>query len=491
MMRSLSSAVAGLRSHQNKMDVIGNNISNVNTNGFKSGRVTFTDVYYQTVRGGRASETNRGGVNPTQIGYGSQLSTIDVVMGNAGGSYTGVATDVYIDGDGFLAVMDADENIYYTRMGNLGYDGRYLTDYTGKIVMGIPISSYATGATLNPTGENGFYAETDLSPVEFGMATFYDDTYQTKNAAIQVGNYERYDKALGSDGTTTYAQGSDGNYYDPVTGYPVYKDIFGKDVVYDPEDPKFFTTKNLILTDDTKVDLQYNLYPSKTEMIDDYKMATPSKTEEGYYRFVTDDQGGVAVFDTSVYATFAAFVAGELTTPKVDPQSSKKVEITYPDASGGPASKILTTQLKDQKILTGSTSEEKSIMDCITSFSIGSDGTISGVTLGRVDYNGETIEANEVIYLGKLVLANFANQDGLNSVGNSYYQSSPNSGNARYSKADTEGAGATTAGMLELSNVELSQEFTDMITTQRGFQANTRIITVSDEMLQELVNLKR
>jgi flagellar hook protein FlgE len=133
----------------------------------------------------------------------------------------------------------------------------------------------------------------------------------------------------------------------------------------------------------------------------------------------------------------------------------------------------------------------KNILDCVTSVSIGPNGAITGVTTTKVSYNGETIDKSKVIYLGQLALAVFPNQEGLQQSGSSMFDTGPNSGNALYTTPDSELGGKTKAGYLEMANVELAQEFTDMIKTQRGFQANTRIVTVSDEMLLELVNLKR
>jgi flagellar hook protein FlgE len=324
------------------MDVIGNNIANVNTFGYKTNRATFSDVYYQTINAGRATSDTRGGQNPTQVGYGSQLATIDVIMSNGGGSYTGRAQDVYIDGDGFLTVKDADGAYHYTRLGNLAIIGGKLVDYAGNFVMGIPF------------GEAEALLDDDGNPVVDG----------------------------------------DGN---PVTVGP-----YSTFSVADPGNGDFWNADQLV--------------------------------EITFYDALVDDGNGG-------------------TTPK-------------------------------------------SILDCVTSVSIGSDGSIYGVTTQQVTYPAEgdpqeTIEQNEIIYLGHLALATFANQDGMSQVGMSQYDPSASSGDPQYTTADTNGAGKTQAGYLEMANVELSQQFTDMITTQRGFQANSRIITVSDEMLQELVNLKR
>lgn len=420
MMRSLNSAVAGLRTHQIKMDVIGNNIANVNTNGFKSSRTTFTDVYYQTLSGGRASQGTRGGTNPTQIGYGSQMSTIDPLMTNAGGGYSGKPFDVYIDGDGFLPVRNADGTIFYTRFGNLGIDGgedvKYLVDYSGNYVMGIPLDAgnggHASGVTLAPVGGNGYYDEKQLVPISFGEATaimYEAQTFDTTNPKQELA----YKKATNPGGDIKYH----------ASGRPVY------------------------------------LAKDGSELAD----VTSESALPGFLK-----NNGDPVMN-------AAGTAQE-----------EEDMIRWDDVAGAEKT-IMETEVRQVEV----GRKNKNILECIDSISIGTDGSITAVTRDEVIYNGETIEKNRAIYLGRLTIATFPNQDGLMQTGASYFSTGPNSGTARYGEADKDGAGITKAGYLEMSNVDISQEFTDMITTQRGFQANTRIITVSDEMLQELVNLKR
>ena len=137
MVRSLYSGVTGMRAHQTRLDVIGNNIANVNTYGFKSSTVTFRDLYYQSMRGAAAGDGTKGGVNPSSVGYGSQLGSIDLNMSQSANTTTGNAWDVAIGGEGFFQVQDADGNIFYTRAGKLGYDNEgYLTDANGNYILG-------------------------------------------------------------------------------------------------------------------------------------------------------------------------------------------------------------------------------------------------------------------------------------------------------------------------------------------------------------------
>ena len=137
MVRSLYSGVTGMKGHQTRLDVIGNNIANVNTMGFKSSVVTFRDVYYQSLRGAAGGNGTRGGVNPSMVGYGSKVSSIDLNMTQSISSTTGNPWDVSIGGEGFFQVQDSNGNIFYTRSGKLGYDNMgYLVDSNGNYVLG-------------------------------------------------------------------------------------------------------------------------------------------------------------------------------------------------------------------------------------------------------------------------------------------------------------------------------------------------------------------
>lgn len=261
MLRSMYSGISGLRNFQTKLDVIGNNIANVNTYGFKKGRVVFKDLYSQTVAGATGPGEERGGVNPKQVGLGAQLATIDTIHTPGSTQFTGNTLDLAIEGDGFFAVTD-DTGTLYTRAGNFYLDSEgILVDGDGR-------------------------------------------------------------RVVGDDGDLEIPEGA-------------------------------------------------------------------------------------------------------------------------------------------------------------TSISIGQNGEVSYV----LD------DALEVA--GIIEITTFLNPNGLNKVGGNLYQQSPNSGEPDPGDPLQEGRGAIVSGSLEMSNVDLAEEFTEMIVAQRGFQANTRIITTSDEILQELVNLKR
>lgn len=278
------SAISGLRNHQTKLDVIGNNISNVNTYGYKKSRTVFKDIISQSIGSASAASDTRGGVNPKQVGLGSTMAAIDVI--HTGGSLQSTARtlDLAISGDGYFVVGDA----------------------------------------TNPQPADG----------------------------TEITNF-KYTRA--------------GNFYMDAEGYLV----------------------------------------------------------DGEGRYLL---GG-------------------------------KQSLT--DATKGVPAKI-------------------QIPVTAQSMSIGQDGTVS-----YVDADGKLQTA------GYILLAKFANTGGLEKVGSNYYQETKNSGEANIGAPTTQGIGSIESGFLEMSNVDLSEEFTELIVAQRGFQANARTITTSDQILEELVNLKR
>ncbi|WP_214691823.1 flagellar basal body rod protein FlgG [Exiguobacterium sp. s160] len=301
MLRAMYSGISGLKNFQSKLDVVGNNIANVNTFGYKKGRVTFKDLVSQQVGSASAGNATTGGVNPKEVGLGGTMATVDNVYNQGAMQNTGRALDVGISGEGFYATM-VNGQIQYTRAGN------FYTDNQGNLVTGD--GTYLIGS-------------------------------QTNNLPVVAG----------------------------VTATPTDLDL--NDDLDQPYLP-------------TETGAQTNQY--------------------GRIKIPTDAR----------------------------------------------------------------------------SLSIGKDGQVSFVAA-----NGELRIA------GYIVTANFSNNAGLSKVGSNNFVQSQNSGAPQFGVPGSDGRGELVSGALEMSNVDLSEEFTEMIVAQRGFQANTRIITTSDEILQELVNLKR
>lgn len=412
MLRSMFSAISGLRNHQVYLDVLGNNIANVNTTGFRSSRVTFQDILSQTVRGASPAQGGRGAINPAQVGLGTVLAGIDTMQTQGNLQATGRLTDLAIQGDGFFILNDGAGN-YYTRDGSfdLSTDGRLVSPSTGYLVQGWQAD--ATGAinTSAPT--------TAITiPIGAGM------TGQVTTEAVVRGNLD----ASVTDTTIPFR-----------TTVSVY--------------------------DSLGVRHEVTLTFYKTATANRWTW-TPSTTETG----VTVAPAAASNID------FTA--AGEY-----DPANpAATLTITLTNGATSP----MTVDL-DMSELTqfSATTELNTTQDgvgpgSLVTFTIGASGEVVAVYS-----NGQTEQ------IAQLALASFANPAGLSKIGNNMFSVSASSGDPQLGAPQSGGRGMVNAGFLEMSNVDLAQQFTNMIIAQRGFQANSRVITTSDEMLQELVNLKR
>jgi fagellar hook-basal body proteins len=431
------SGVSGLRAHQTRMDVIGNNVANVNTVGFKSGRVTFQEIFSQTLKGAGApdSATGRGGTNPMQVGLGLGVGAVDTLMTRGSLQRTDNPTDLSIEGEGFFVVKGgAGDTFRFTRAGNFG------VDKLGNLVTGGGLNVYGWQSyTRNADGSYNFDTE---QPIE--AINLYSDVVNKNKRMIAAKATENAVFAGNLDASKA-----------TVTGTPTTSDIFTVPMtVYDS------------LGNDYKVNVQF--YKSRGDATgSDWTWSVGPGT--GYSGTATTT--GTLTFDAN----------GQLTS-----SPSTADVIFMPDASAGTGN--FTVKLDFTKLTTYSadSSAKPTNIDGyatgnLVTFNIGSDGILTGIYS-----NGQQQP------LGMIALAGFENPAGLQKVGDNLYIPTTNSGDfKKASKAGSEGVGTMNPGTLEMSNVDLSKEFTDMIVTQRGFQANSRIITTSDEMLQELVNLKR
>ena len=436
MVRAMYSGVAGLRAHQTRMDVIGNNIANVNTYGFKSSRTTFRDVYYQTLSGASSGTQLRGGVNPKQVGYGAQVASIDILMGQSGFQPTDNGMDVAIAGQGFLQVQDSAGNVFYTRAGMLGIDSDgNVIDSAGNFVLG------ASGPEARTATPSSGKIQVTVPPVQDNQA------FDEKTVAL-YGTFSQAAKitciGAGENGNMTV------NFVAGVAGTPTKAVLEGTTltVTFDP---------NETFTDMADINQYLEI-----------ALGSPGDAAAAGTVGILDADGNYLSPDA---IPGGGFVLSDLIFPAdpADPVNNPPLPMT-----GEQLAKLGTFKTEE-----GRSFALQEVKD-LTSVSIGSDGVISG-----------NHAIHGTLVLGRLDLAIFNNPEGLNAEGNTYFSQSANSGEPSICVAGTSGSGALQAGTLEMSNVDLSAEFTDMITTQRGFQANARIITVTDEMLNELVNLKR
>jgi len=455
MLRSLYSAISGLKNHQIKMDVIGNNIANVNTTGFKRSRVTFSTMLSQTLKGAGAPGENIGGTNAAQIGLGMMYTSIDQIMTTGSSQSTGKDTDVMIQGSGFFVLNNAGQTVY-SRAGAFSQDsnGYLIEPGTGAFVMG-----YMWGA--DDSTEADF---SQLSKLRFALGEIMPQTTE-----LTLPNVPKEFPKDGWISSTVYRDknliGSyidlDETFNDGINNVP----IFPAGTIFDSR------TGTITFTDaSAAAEAVENIKNNPVDITHEATLTLKSFTAAGTDGW-TDD---LTYTNTKLIgATFSSLPTG----------------VTF-DSSTGTLT-FANTTVRQSFFDDGSAGEAPVDVDVtvtfapptLTSFSIDSTGTITGV------YSNGFIEATHKI--GQLALANFANDAGLMNLGNSFYAASNNSGAARIGAAGTDGRGTIVPSAVEMSNVDLSQEFTDMIVTQRGFQANSRVITVSDSLLQELIDLKR
>jgi flagellar hook protein FlgE len=423
------------------MDVIGNNVANVNTVGFKSGRVTFQEIFSQTLKGASApdSTTGRGGTNPMQIGLGLGVGAVDTITTRGSLQRTDNPTDMSIEGEGFFICKGGSADTYkFTRAGN------FSIDKLGNLVTGSGLNVYGWQALKND-GSGEFDTETPIEPINL-----YSDEYRNKRII-----------AAKATSSATLTGNLDASFMDPTTATAAGKtaDSFTVPMtVYDS------------LGNDYKVNIQFSKTSPGTTTGSTWTWTVLDTTDNG---FDVDSGGGST---SLLFNTDGTIVATSLPT---DPL------ILVPDAASG--AEPITITLDFSKITSYASDcsvKPKSVngytSGSLTTFSVGSDGILTGI------YDNGQQQS-----LGLMALSNFENPAGLQKVGDNMYIPTTNSGDYKAVKAGSNGVGTLNPGTLEMSNVDLSAEFTNMIVTQRGFQANSRIITTSDEMLQELVNLKR
>lgn len=370
MLRSMYSGISGLRNSQTKLDVVGNNIANVNTYGFKKGRTTFKDMVSQNMAGATGSSiptTNiggYGGTNPKQVGLGAQIASIDTIATQGSLQTTNRTLDLGVSGDGYFTVFDGANTPLYTRAGN------FYLDAEGNLVT-------SDGYSL-------------VGAMYIGIAT--DHTFNTP----QGGGQQAVKKSVSA-------------------GIPVTKADRGTP-------------------------------GSATKLPEKTATATPTPG------------GGTApntAADNVPYRKL--FIPSEVASIQIVDPKTKEVQYRLP------------------------TADESTVPLKLQSYSIGQDGTINAI------YEGD----KQPRVIGQIQVTKFANAEGLEKTGGNLYTVTSNSGEPQEVWPQSGGGGSVVSGTLEMSNVDLSEEFTEMIVGQRSFQANSRIITTSDEILQELVNLKR
>lgn len=429
MMRALFSGVTGLRSHQTRMDVIGNNIANVNTLGFKKSTTTFADLYSETISPSSAPSGNNGGTNAKQVGLGVSVASVVVKHSPGAAQYTGNPLDLTIDGDGFF-ILRTPEGNQYSRAGNF------------------TVSS--SGNLVNP---NGYYVQCYDSMWKAGDSGVSKATQVAGESSTYFDNF-----AYTEDATSIKTQAS-GIYtfkVDTATGeLSVFKD-------------------------------EVDITPA-----DGLTMGTPTAPQTGVLTPPLSTDGGLTAGQTY---TLSLPGLGDVTfTASADVTAATGVN-RFEDLADV-VNNMSVEVINNDGFTKGSNLGDMEIdLDKYYNVSINEQGAIVGqikeTTVDPIPGSG-TLKAGQNIVLGYVSLAAFNNSEGLEKGGANMYKVTPNSGNPRVGTAGDGGMGSIAPSSLEMSNVDLSEEMVNMIVTQRGFQANSRVITTTDQMLEELVNLKR
>lgn len=418
MLRSLLTAVSALRSHQTYLDVIGNNIANVNTSGFKASRVDFQDLLSQTLRGGTAPDpAGIGGTNPMQVGMGMALRAVESIHTQGDLQPTGKDTDVAIEGEGFFVLSDGRRQLF-TR------DGSFNVSADGSLVnaAGLRVQGWAADAQGN---------------INTGLAIANITIPQTTiggTQSTQIKMSGNLDSGTATGGTASVTM-----------------------TVYD------------------SLGIGHNVTLTFTKTGANAWSWAASTTEAG----VTVAGNGTLTFT----ATGSSGEDPAAALPAAPTAFTPNVTLTLTNGATSPQ----TVRL-DMRALTQVA--QSSAVNVASNNGRGA-GQLLSITidsLGRVigAYSNGQTQA-----LAQLALARFLNPAGLNKAGGSAYTESLASGAAVIGTAGTGGRGTVASGVLEGSNVNLAEQFTRMILAERGFQANARVITTSDEVLQDLINLKR
>ena len=549
MMRSMYSAVSGLKTHQTRMDVIGNNIANVNTVAFKSSSVTFSDILYQTTSNasGANATTGTGGVNAKQIGLGTTAAATKVSITSAGASETtGNPFDIRLtdkNSTNFFIVNNGSENVF-TRSGSFYVDGsgNLCMSSTGYTVMGWQVDETTgeirkdTVSALRIMQEKNLTSAPEATTQATIAGVLDENDADVKSDAGKVMNLNFYDN-LGYQYTAKFAikaTGTDGKYTVELTSI---LDSNNKNIIdrWSQAD-----ISSLFGTVDTQA------------VVGKYKLADGFETTGGKIYAVIDPVNKVELTQkqngtftgnngktyklSDIYDGLSATIQGyiengkdekenpynysiDVATGEVTVTTTKAShELEFDTATGkfksiGKEPKSVTLNLNNAKLNVNGNFANINVdfSQCLNyehggKSTIGADAGATDGTTGKgrklgamtgifIDTSGRiygTYDNGNTELLGQIAVAQFSNASGLEKVGESCYRTTLNSGEFDGIGVEISADGSSmTTGELEMSNVDLSSEFTSMITTQRGFQANSRVITTSDTLLEELVNLKR
>lgn len=549
MLRSMYSAVSGLKTHQTRMDVIGNNIANVNTVAFKSSSVTFSDILYQTTSNasGANATTGTGGVNAKQIGLGTTAAATKVSITSAGASETtGNPFDIRLtdkNSTNFFIVNNGSENVF-TRSGSFYVDGsgNLCMSSTGYTVMGWQVDETTgeirkdTVSALRIMQEKNLTSAPEATTQATIAGVLDENDTDVKNDAGRVMNLNFYDN-LGYQYTAKFAiksTGTDGKYTVELTSV---LDSDNQNITANltkKQMSQLFGNYNADATlGQYGLSKDYEYKNNKYVRKADNKEFVVDNTDSTLFK-ATDGSGATASI-TEIFSGITTTIANNIkngtnnykvildtTTGQATvtgEQTSYDLEF---DTSSGKFKSIggenPSVMLNMGALSSGLINNNRNFQNITVDFSqclnyenggkstIGADagatdgktgkgrklGAMTGISIDTSGRIYGTYDNGNTELLGQIAVAQFSNASGLEKVGESCYRTTLNSGEFDGIGVEISADGSSmTTGELEMSNVDLSSEFTSMITTQRGFQANSRVITTSDTLLEELVNLKR
>lgn len=499
MLRSLYSGISGMKNFQTKLDVIGNNIANVNTYGFKKSRVTFSDLVSQQIAGAAGATQTSAGTNPQQIGLGAQISSIDTIHSAGATQTTSRTLDLALSGDGFFPVgtitdlsrvnidqgnqignnriigaIDGAVDMNYTRAGNLYLDDKgYLVTADGMYVIGEAGEKTVPSDQAIQKSQDALNAINNFSTPYGNMMTSLEDISKQANELMNA--YQEY-----NDAVNNYTENETG-----TTG-PLYNAMVSARSALNTIIGQYNTTQTSFNTDAT------GFRTSVTNLTGDiasFNAAQPVGTIVKEVNTTINQLAGTfATIGTNTQVSDAVL---STLNDKISTLNNYMIDLEKIGQSvmnfEGLAEDLQKPQFSNK--LSGEAGLIQIPLDA-QSFSIGSDGTVTFVNA-----------KGELNIAGQVRVATFSNSSGLEKVGGNLFKQSANSGSIdknnngiqldELSVAGEDGVASIVAGALEMSNVDLSEEFTEMIVAQRAFQSNTKIITTSDEILQELMGLKR
>ena len=466
MMRSLFSGVSGLQNHQTRMDVIGNNISNINTTGFKRNRVNFQDLLYQQLQGAARPTEDLGGVNPKEVGLGMSIASIDTIHIQGSLQTTGVQTDLAIIGNGFFILDDMGKQLF-TRAGTFSVD--------------------ADGVMVNPA--NGMKVQGWMAREVEGY-TILDVSRPVEELVIPVGGKDP------ARATTmiNFACNLDKRIPElpeNPTGDQIIRSTWSTTIeIFDS-----FGDKHIMQVEFTRVPGTANSWNAAVNVDPQNEVPTNATigfgeeppavggpttfivnfSNNGTLLSAEDGAGNVSGAGGQVQMNVAYDV--QAATANEDGTLVRQEFVLNLGTVGGFTNSI--TQYAESSS-SKAVEQDGRTMGYLDNFTIDSSGIITGVFS-----NGSTRT------LAQVALATFPNQGGLEKAGDNTFRMSNNSGMANIGPSGIAGKGKIIAGTLEMSNVDMADQFVDMIVTQRGFQANSRTIQTADQLLQELLSLKR